>query len=194
MEILNVLVGITAIFWIATGIKTHSDWIQSIFINESKKIRQQTKIISEFGYGALNTRNTLEAKKGLVFAYWDKPLGKQKNKGTPEQMHDSLSILAALPKHTKVFCTHEYTQSNLKFAIEVEPDNIALKKKIESVNLLRKKDIKTLPSTIELELQINPFLRCSQPEVIKSAEKYSGSQLSSPSEVLGSIRDWKDNF
>ena len=82
----------------------------------------------------------------------------------------------------------------MKFAIEVEPDNIALKKKIESVNLLRKKDKQTLPSTIELELQINPFLRCSEPEVIKSAEKYSGSQLSGPSEVLGSIRDWKDNF
>ena len=49
MDILNVLVGITTIFWIATGIKTHSDWIQSIFVNESKKIRQQTEIISEFG-------------------------------------------------------------------------------------------------------------------------------------------------
>ena len=59
--------------------------------------------------------------------------------GTPDQMHNSLSKLAALPKHTKVFCTHEYTQSNLKFAIEVDPDNMALKKKIESVNLLRKK-------------------------------------------------------
>ena len=78
MDILNVLVGVTAIFWIAAGIKTHSDWIQSIFVNESKKIRQQTEIISEFGYGALNTRNTLEVKKGLVFAYWDKPIGKQK--------------------------------------------------------------------------------------------------------------------
>ena len=86
MDILNVLVGVTAIFWIAAGIKTHSDWIQSIFVNESKKIRQQTEIISEFGYGALNTRNTLEVKKGLVFAYWDKPLGKQINEGTPEQM------------------------------------------------------------------------------------------------------------
>ena len=87
MDILNVLVGVTAIFWIAAGIKTHSDWIQSIFVNESKKIRQQTEIISEFGYGALNTRNTLEVKKGLVFAYWDKhkPLGNQKNEGTPEQ-------------------------------------------------------------------------------------------------------------
>ena len=90
MDVLNVLVGITAIFWIATGIKTHSDWIQSIFVNESKKIRQQTEIISEFGYGALNTRNTLEAKKGLVFAYWDKPLGKQKKEGTPEQMQSPM--------------------------------------------------------------------------------------------------------
>ena len=86
MNILNVLVGITAIFWIATGIKTHSDWIQSIFVNESKKVRQQTEIIGKFGYGSLNTRNKLEAKKGLVFAYWDKPLGKQKNEGTPEQI------------------------------------------------------------------------------------------------------------
>ena len=90
MDILNVLVGVTAIFWIAAGIKTHSDWIQSIFVNESKKIRQQIEIISEFGYGALNTRNTLEVKKGLVFAYWDKPLGKQKNEGTPEQMQSPL--------------------------------------------------------------------------------------------------------
>ena len=90
MDILNVLVGMTMIFWIATGIKTHSDWIQSNFVNESKKIQQQTEIISEFGYGALNTRNTLEAKKGLVFAYWDKPLGKQKKEGTPEQMQSPM--------------------------------------------------------------------------------------------------------
>ena len=82
MDILNVLVGVSAIFWIAAGIKTHSDWIQSIFVNESKKIRKQTAIISEFGYGALNTRNTLGVKKGLVFAYWDKPLGKPKKRGT----------------------------------------------------------------------------------------------------------------
>ena len=90
MDILNVLVGITAIFWIATGIKTHSDWIQSIFANESKKIRQQKNIISEFGYGSLNTRNKLEAKKGLVFAYWDKPAGKQKIEGTNEQIESPI--------------------------------------------------------------------------------------------------------
>ena len=90
MDILNVLVGVTAIFWIAAGIKTHSDWIQSIFVNESKKIRQQLEVISEFGYGALNTRNTLEVKKGLVFAYWDKPVGKQNIEGPNEQIESPI--------------------------------------------------------------------------------------------------------
>ncbi|MCB4428183.1 hypothetical protein FZX09_05100 [Synechococcus sp. MU1643] len=103
MDILNVLVGVTAIIWIAAGIKTHSDWIQSIFVNESKKIRQQTEIISEFGYGALNTRNTLEVKKGLVFAYWDKPLGKQKNEGTPEKMQSP--IIFQLVSLNLITCT-----------------------------------------------------------------------------------------
>ena len=103
MDILNVLVGVTAIFWTAAGIKTHSDWIQSIFVNESKKIRQQTEIISEFGYGALNTRNTLEVKKGLVFAYWDKPLGKQKNEGLPKQMQSP--IIFQLVSLNLITCT-----------------------------------------------------------------------------------------
>ena len=90
MDILNVLVGITGIFWVVTGIRTHSDWIQSIFLNESKKIRQQENMISEFGYSSLNTRNKLEAKKGLVFAYWDKPVGKQKKEATPRQMQSPI--------------------------------------------------------------------------------------------------------
>ena len=90
MDILNVLVGITAIFWVVTGIRTHSDWIQSVFVNESKKIRQQTDLISEFGYGSLNNRNKLEAKGGLVFAYWDKPLRKQENEELPEKMQSPI--------------------------------------------------------------------------------------------------------
>ena len=90
MDILNVLVGITGIFWVVTGIRTHSDWIQSIFLNESKKIRQQENMISEFGYSSLNTRNKLEAKKGLVFAHWDKPVGKQKKEATPRQMQSPI--------------------------------------------------------------------------------------------------------
>ena len=90
MDILNVLIGITGIFWVVTGIRTHSDWIQSIFLNESKKIRQQKHIISEFGYGSLNARNKLEAKKGLVFAYWDKPVGKQKIEGRNKQIESPI--------------------------------------------------------------------------------------------------------
>lgn len=114
--------------------------------------------------------------------------------GSPEQMHNSLSKLAELPKQTKVFCTHEYTESNLNFAAEVEPNNQILKEKINAVKILRKQDKETLPSTIESELEINPFLRCSEPEVINAAEKYQNSELKTPSAVLASIRDWKDNF
>ena len=90
MDILNLLVGITGIFWIVTGIKTHSDWIQSIFISESNKIRKQTEIINEYGYGSLNTRNKLEAKKGLIFAYWDKPVEKPIIKEPNEQIQSPI--------------------------------------------------------------------------------------------------------
>jgi hydroxyacylglutathione hydrolase len=90
--------------------------------------------------------------------------------GSPKQMHNSLSRLAELPGKTKVFCTHEYTESNLRFAIAVEPNNRHIKDKIEEVQELRRKDLETLPSTISEELNINPFLRCNQNDVINSAE------------------------
>ena len=114
--------------------------------------------------------------------------------GSPKQMHNSLSRLAELPGKTKVFCTHEYTESNLRFAIAVEPNNRHIKDKIEEVQELRRKDLETLPSTISEELNINPFLRCNQNDVINSAESYSKTQLSETHEVLGAIREWKDNF
>ena len=71
MDYLNLLVCIPVIFWIAIGIRAHSNWIQSVFMAESNKIKQQSQMISEFGYGSLNTRDKLVAKKGLVFAYWE---------------------------------------------------------------------------------------------------------------------------
>ena len=114
--------------------------------------------------------------------------------GSPKQMHTSLSRLAELPGKTKVFCTHEYTESNLRFAIAVEPNNRHIKDKIEEVQELRRKDLETLPSTISEELNINPFLRCNQNDVINSAESYCKTQLSQSHEVLGAIREWKDNF
>ena len=114
--------------------------------------------------------------------------------GSPKQMHNSLSRLAELPGKTKVFCTHEYTESNLRFAIAVEPNNRHIKDKIEEVQELRRKDLETLPSTISEELNINPFLRCNQNDVINSTESYCKTQLSESHEVLGAIREWKDNF
>ena len=103
MDILNVLVGITGIFWIVTGIKTHIEWIQSIFISESNKIRRQTEIISERGYGSLNTRNKLEAKKGLIFAYWDKPIGKPIIEENNEQIQSP--IIFQLVSLNLIICT-----------------------------------------------------------------------------------------
>ena len=90
MDFLNTLVCITAIFWIAIGIRTHSNWIQSTFLNESKKIQQQAELISEFGYSSLNTRNKLASKKGLVFAYWDTPAGNPKQKELPERLQSPI--------------------------------------------------------------------------------------------------------
>jgi len=79
--------------------------------------------------------------------------------GTAEQMYHSLNRLAALPIQTKVYCTHEYTLANAEFALTVEPNNVALQQRMEQVKALRAADQITLPSTIELELETNPFLR-----------------------------------
>lgn len=84
--------------------------------------------------------------------------------GTAEQMYHSLSRLAALPTQTKVYCTHEYTLSNAEFALTVEPHNHALSERAEEVRELRKQGLITLPSTIELELATNPFLRAESAE------------------------------
>jgi hydroxyacylglutathione hydrolase len=79
--------------------------------------------------------------------------------GTYEQMYHSLNRLAALPPRTQVYCTHEYTLSNAKFALHVEPDNLEIQQRFEHVEALRMLGQPTLPSTIALELETNPFLR-----------------------------------
>ena len=114
--------------------------------------------------------------------------------GTALQMHDSLSRFAILPGNTKVYCGHEYTQSNLVFAAAVEPNNKFIQEKIKEVNKLRDQDKETLPSVIASELKINPFMRCKEATVVDAAIEYSGKELKEPYEVLGVIRDWKDNF
>tara|TARA_B100000900_G_scaffold348442_2_gene314189 strand:- start:708 stop:1475 length:768 start_codon:yes stop_codon:yes gene_type:complete len=114
--------------------------------------------------------------------------------GTPLQMFDSLKKFTDLPEDTRVYCTHEYTLSNLTFALEVEPDNVDLKKYFEEVSLLRDSNLISLPSSISLENKINPFLRTSIDQVKNNAENYANKQNLQPFEILAAIRDWKDNF
>src|SRR5690606_9320047 len=89
--------------------------------------------------------------------------------GTPQQMHGSLARLAALPGDTRVYCTHEYTLSNLRFALAVEPQNLRLQDRFAEVSSWREAGRISLPSNIELELATNPFLRTGEPAVIAAA-------------------------
>ncbi|MEJ6006786.1 hydroxyacylglutathione hydrolase [Paucibacter sp. AS339] len=130
--------------------------------------------------------------------------------GTPAQMHASLQTLAALPAATRVCCTHEYTLSNLRFARAVEPDNAELTQYQQWCETQREQDLPTLPSRLGLELQINPFLRCDQPAVMRAADAAFAAQAdaaaSTPSltppiaaadravEVFAHLRQWKNEF
>jgi hydroxyacylglutathione hydrolase len=113
--------------------------------------------------------------------------------GTPAQMLDSLTKLAALPSHTRVCCTHEYTLSNLKFARAVEPNNAALIQYQSDCVALREAKVPTLPSTIAKELQINPFLRSDQVEVVHAAQQLDPTAADAVT-VFTAIRQWKNNF
>lgn len=114
--------------------------------------------------------------------------------GTPAQMLDSLSRLAQLPPETLVCCAHEYTLSNLAWALAVEPGNLGLEQRQAQAQAIRDKSQPTLPSTLELELATNPFLRTAEPAVVAAAEKYAGQPLTSPAAVFAALRDWKNNF
>lgn len=114
--------------------------------------------------------------------------------GTPRQMYDSLTRLARLPDATRVYCGHEYTLSNLKFARAAEPDNRRLPELETRMQALRERDQPTLPSTIAQEKATNPFLRVAEPAIIASASGRAAKKLSDPVSVLAEIRDWKNNF
>jgi hydroxyacylglutathione hydrolase len=114
--------------------------------------------------------------------------------GTPQQMHDSLSKLLRVPDDTKVYCGHEYTLSNIRFARAADPGNAALAALELRAQKLRDQDLPTLPSDIAQEKATNPFVRCAEPAVIAAASKYAGKSLHDPVSVLAAIRDWKNNF
>ncbi|PNB49348.1 MULTISPECIES: hydroxyacylglutathione hydrolase [Pseudomonas] len=114
--------------------------------------------------------------------------------GTPQQMHQSLSRLAALPEDTLVYCTHEYTLSNLKFAAAVEPGNRDIAARLEKVSQQRDNGVMTLPSTLALEKLTNPFLRTGEILVTQKVDERNGPQNRAPSEVFAALRAWKDTF
>ncbi len=113
--------------------------------------------------------------------------------GTPAQMFDSLSRLAALPDETLIFCAHEYTESNLRFALAVEPDNQRLRDRVADVAMSRSGGLATVPSTLAIEKATNPFLRCTEPAV-RAAAKRQGALSDEPVEVFAALRAWKNSF
>lgn len=113
--------------------------------------------------------------------------------GTPQQMSASLARLTALPANSRVCCTHEYTLSNLRFAAAVEPGNAALRDHTARCQALREQQLPTLPSSIALELEINPFLRCHVSEVVASAMA-EGAATAEPVPVFAALREWKNRF
>lgn len=114
--------------------------------------------------------------------------------GTPAQMLASLDALTALPDATRVYCAHEYTLANLRFALAVEHDNPDLVDYAEAAQRRRARDEPTLPTTIGLEKRINPFLRSRTAGVRAAAEARAGARLDSPVAVFAEIRRWKDGF
>ncbi len=114
--------------------------------------------------------------------------------GTAAQMSVSLSKFASLPRDTLIYCAHEYTLANIRFALAVEPDNVMLQAWARDAQQLRLRLAPTVPTTIAHELCVNPFMRCDQLSVIKAAQRIAGKPLDSPADVLSVVRAWKDRF
>ena len=139
--------------------------------------------IAFWGHGALFCGDTLfSAGCGRMF------------EGTPLQMNASLTKLRDLPPDTQVYCGHEYTAANLRFALTVDPGNAAALEYRSQVERLRGAGEPTLPSTIGRELRVNPFLRCDDPIVVSAAEARAGQPLEGGAQVFGVLRAWKDQF
>jgi hydroxyacylglutathione hydrolase len=139
--------------------------------------------IAFWGHGALFCGDTLfSAGCGRMF------------EGTPIEMNASLSKLAELPADTRMYCGHEYTAANLRFALTVDPANVDAAEYQSRVERLRALDRPSLPSTMGLEMQVNPFLRCNERSVVKAAELRAGKTLEETAAVFGVLRAWKDQF
>lgn len=139
--------------------------------------------ISYYGHHALFCGDTLFAGGcGRLF------------EGTAAQMQQSLAKLRALPDDTAIYCAHEYTEANLGFAVVAEPDNKELQLRREEVTTLRRLGQSTVPSLLSLEKLTNPFLRWDVPGLVRKTEKFAGKPLTTPADVFGAIRHWKDTL
>jgi len=114
--------------------------------------------------------------------------------GTPAQMVASLDKLASLPDSTQIYCGHEYTLANLRFATAVEPVNRLLRQRETREKAKRDRGMATLPATMAEERATNPFLRIDEPPVRAAAERHAGHSLDGRAAVFAEIRAWKNAF
>jgi len=114
--------------------------------------------------------------------------------GTAAQMSASLAKLASLPPATRVYCAHEYTLANLRFAAAVEPRNPALRERIVRERDKRDRGVPTVPSTIADERATNPFLRVTESDVLGAAEAHAGRTLADAVAAFATLREWKNGF
>jgi hydroxyacylglutathione hydrolase len=114
--------------------------------------------------------------------------------GTADQMWTSLAALAALPPETRVYCGHEYTIANLRFALAVEPDNADLRARDVREQAKRGRGEPTVPSTIGVERATNPFLRAHLPDVRRAAATHAGRAMANDVESFAALREWKNKF
>ena len=113
--------------------------------------------------------------------------------GTVALLHHSLQRIAKLPDTVQIYCAHEYTASNLRFAIVCNPGNIAVQQRVSDTNRLRLANFSTVPSCLLLEKETNPFLRCQDPEIIHILQQ-RGLTDTSEAAVFAALRKWRDNF
>ena len=114
--------------------------------------------------------------------------------GTPRQMQDSLEKIRALPDATLIYCGHEYTEDNLRFAVLAEPGNASIHARIAAARSLREHNEPTVPSSLALEKSTNPFLRWDSPELRGNTERRLGHTPEDTSEMFAAVRAWKDAF
>lgn len=114
--------------------------------------------------------------------------------GSMQAMVDSLDRLASLPAQTHVYCAHEYTLANLRFALAVEPSNPDLSARLEADARKRDQGMATLPSTIGLERATNPFLRLREPQVLETLRAQRGVEAGTRVASFEALRTWKNEF